>query len=131
MKIKKEYKKRMTAQPLEQELQFSYFLNKISDFYCEQITRLVGTTKKEMMSGSRMIHITTGRHALCYVMRTYHGNIVTLQSIATLLGRHHSSIIHSVNAVDPYLPNWRFINKIKRMTDDDLLAILQPETQLT
>jgi len=129
MTQKKIYKKRMTAKPIDEELRFNYFIDKIADFYSDQICRLVGTTKKEMMSGSRMLHISTGRHALCYVLRTYHGNIVTLQSIANLLGRHHTSVIHSVQAVDPYLPNWRFINKIKRMTDDDLLAILQPENK--
>ncbi len=129
MTQRKEYKKRMIAKPIDEELQLDYFINKVTDFYCEQICRLVGATKKEIMSGSRMIHIATARHALCYALRTYHGNIITLQAIGKLLGRHHTSVIHSLKAVDPYLPNWRFINKIKRMTDDDLLAILQPENQ--
>ena len=129
MTQRKEYKNRMTAKPIDEELQLDYFINKVTDFYCEQICRLVGATKKEIMSGSRMIHIATARHALCYALRTYHGNIITLQAIGKLLGRHHTSVIHSLKSVDPYLPNWRFINKIKRMTDDDLLAILQPENQ--
>lgn len=130
---RKPYKKRKIALYLKtnEEIDFDYFLNKISDFYCEQIKCLVGATKKEILSSSRMMHITTGRHALCYAMRTYHGNVITYQSIAKLLGKHHTSIVHSVQIVNPYLPYWRFVNKIKRMPDDDLLAILQTENETT
>ena len=55
MTQKKKYKKRMTAKPIDEELRFNYFIDKISDFYSDQICKLVGTTKKEMMSGSRML----------------------------------------------------------------------------
>ena len=45
MTQKKKYKKRMTAKPIDEELRFNYFIDKISDFYSDQICKLVAGTE--------------------------------------------------------------------------------------
>ncbi len=87
---------------------------KIFDYYMDQIEQVTGLAKAEILSKSRKTDLKTCRQILALCLRNCG---FKLQTIASQLNCHHSTIIHSINEatflVDSKHKQYRFYYKIK------------------
>jgi len=90
-----------------------------------RIERATGVTIDQIRSRSKKAHIVAARHALCWYLRMYHGNMFTLEYIGKLINRHHTSVSVAVQVA-----SWAIANKeqrIKFILNLDSLVYICPQ----
>ncbi|MDL2288301.1 chromosomal replication initiator protein DnaA [Oscillospiraceae bacterium OttesenSCG-928-F05] len=90
--------------------------NPTPDMIIEETSRYYSTDKEELLSSKRGKQTVLARHMAIYLIRTM--TKASLQDIGKIFGRHHSTIMHSVELIEGMLDDTKVAADIAEITSN-------------